>query len=304
MTGKPFSRHAYWRLSAAILVLASSELHAQCLPDDWQGPPSWTEPYPAHRVIGNLYAVGAADLAVYLLTSDDGHILINTGLRDSTAFIRENIASLGFRLEDVRIMLQMQAHFDHAAAMAEIQSITGAEVWTTEDDARILEDGGTSDPQFGHCKAYQFTPVEVTKIIRHGDVIELGDIRLEVHEHPGHTEGSSSYTMVVNENGRDYNVAIANMGTINDGKRLLIDPTYEGAAEDFATTFLRQKAMDVDVWVAAHGSQYDLEKKHQPGQAYSPDTFVDPDGFFAEVESLEQDYLEVIAAERVAAESN
>lgn len=286
------------RIAVLLISLAPLAVHAQCLPDDWEGPPSWTEPYPAHRVIGNLYAVGAADLAVYLLTSDDGHILINSGLEESATFIRDNVASLGFRLEDVKIMLQMQAHFDHTAAMAEIQVMTGAEVWTTPDDARILEDGGTSDPQFGHCESYQFAPVEVAKIIRHGDVIELGDIRLDVHEHPGHTEGSSTYTMVVNENGRDYNVAIANMGTINDGKRLLIDPTYEGAAEDFATTYRRQKAMDIDVWVAAHGSQYNLEDKHEPGQAYSPDTFVDPDGFFAEVESLERDYLEQVAEER------
>ena len=271
---------------------------AQCLPDDWEGPASWTEPYPAHRVIGNLYAVGAADRAVYLLTSDAGLILINSGLEESVPFIRDNIVSLGFRLEDVKIMLQMQAHFDHTAAMAEIQALTGAEVWTTPDDARILEDGGTNDPPFGHCETYQFAPVEVARIIRHGDVIELGDIRLDVHEHPGHTEGSSSYTMVVNENGRNYNVAIANMGTINSGKRLLVEPTYDGVAEDFATTYRRQKAMDIDVWVAAHGSQYNLEDKHVPGQAYSPDTFVDPDGFFAEVESLERDYLEQLAEER------
>jgi len=256
----------------------------------------WTRPFPGHRVIANLYAVGTYDLGVFLITSDAGHILINTGLEDSTPLIRANIESLGFRLEDVKILLTMQAHGDHTEALAEIKQITGAEMWATADDARVLEDGGFSDAHFGGSQSFE--PVEVDRIIAEGDVVELGDIRLTVHEHPGHTEGSSSYAMRVRENGRDYDVVIANMGTINPGKRLVVDPTYPGVADDFAKTFRSQKAMDVDVWVAAHGSQYGLHEKYQPGQAYDPDTFVDPDGFRAAVERLERLYLEQLAAER------
>ena len=82
--------------------------------------------------------------------------------------------------------------------------------------------------------------------------------------------------MRVREGGRDYNVAIANMGTINEGKQLVVDPTYPGVAGDFAETFRRQKALDVDVWVSAHGRQYGLHDKYEPGQEYDPETFVDP----------------------------
>ena len=110
--------------------------------------------------------------------------------------------------------------------------------------------------------------------------------------------GSSSYTMRVREDGREYRVAIANMGTINPGKQLVVDPTYPGVAEDFAETFRKQKALRVDVWVAAHGSQYDLQRKYEAGQDYSPETFVDPEGFLAEVERLEKLYLKQIAAEQ------
>ena len=99
---------------------------------------------------------------------------------------------------------------------------------------------------------------------------KLGDIRLRVHEHPGHTEGSSSYSMQVNENDRDYNVVIANMGTINAGKRLVVDPTYPGVAEDFARTYASQKSMELDVWVAAHGGHYGLHDKYEPGQGVRP----------------------------------
>ena len=273
---------------AALLGLFASLCPAQ--------PEGWSRPFPGHRVIGNLYAVGTYDLGVFLITSDEGHILVNTALEDSIPLIRRNIESVGFRFEDIKILLQMQSHWDHTAALAEIKQITGAQMWATEDDAPVLEDGGFSDPHFGG--RVSFKPVKVDKIIRDGEVIELGAIRLTVIDTPGHTAGSSSYAMSVRENGREYKVVIANMGTINRGKKLVVDPTYPGVAEDFAKTFERQKAMQVDVWVAAHGSQYGLHDKYRAGQAYSPDTFVDPEGFLAAVKRLEGLYLEQLQAER------
>ncbi len=283
-----FQALARFMLDCSLLVVSTAQLHVQR--------EGWTTPFPGHRVIANLYAVGTYDLGVFLITSDEGHILINTGLADSTALIRNSIESVGFRLEDVKVLLTMQSHWDHTAALAEIKEITGAEMWATSDDARVLEDGGFSDPHFGGRES--FKPVRVDKFISDGEVIELGDIRLQVHEHRGHTEGSSSYSMHVRENGRDYDVLIANMGTINAGKQLVVDPTYPGVADDFAETYSRQKAMDVDVWVAAHGRHYGLHQKYKPDQAYSPDTFVDPDGFVAEVERLERIYREQLAEER------
>ncbi len=237
------------RLFTAFVLIFQPTLLRKLLPD-------WSQPFPGHRVIGNLYAVGTFGLSVFLLTSEEGHILINSGLEDSTAMTRENIEALGFALEDVRILLTQQAHWDHVAAMAEIKEITGAEMWATKDDARVLEDGGFSDAHFGGRQS--FVPLQVEKIIVQDDVIELGDIRLTVHDHPGHTEGSTSYSMVVQENGQEYNVLIANMGSVNPGKQLSVDPTYPGVAADFAHTFTHQKSLDVDVWVAAHQFNMDF----------------------------------------------
>jgi metallo-beta-lactamase class B len=169
-------------------------------------------------------------------------------------------------------------------------------MWGTAKDKRILEDGGFSDPHFGGQQSFE--PIQVDRMLSDGDLIELGDIRLRVHDHPGHTEGSSSYSMQVSEGGRDYAVLIANMGTINPGKKMVVDPTYPGVADDFAKTYREQKAMKVDVWVAAHGSQYGLHDKFSPGQPYSPETFVDPEGFLAAVKRLEALYLEQIAEEQ------
>jgi metallo-beta-lactamase class B len=257
---------------------------------------NWARPFPGFRVIGNLYGVGSYDLSVFLITTEEGHILINTGLEDSTKLIRDNMAALGFDLEDVRILLTQQAHWDHTAAMAEIKALSGAAVYATPKDARVLEDGGFSDAHFGGRQTFE--PVSVERIIQEGDRIELGGVSLTVHEHPGHTEGSSSYAMTVRENGRDYRVLIANMGTINPGKQLVVDPTYPGVSNDFAGTYSNQKAMEVDVWVAAHASQYGMHGKWQPGQAYSADNFVDPAGFVAAVERLERIYYEQLQQER------
>lgn len=276
-------------VASILFVISSTQLNGQR--DDW------TQPFPGHRVIGSLYAVGTYGLGVFLITSKKGHILINTGFVDSTVLIQDNIESLGFKLKDVKILLTMQAHRDHTADLARIKQLTGAKMLATKADARVLEDGGFSDPNFGG--SVLFKPVSVDKIIKEGDVIALGSTKLTVHEHPGHTEGSSSYTMKIHENNRDYNVAIVNMATINRGKNLVVNPTYPGIADDFAKTFRHQKSMNVDVWVAGHGGQYGLHEKYKAGQAYSSETFVDSKGYIAAVERLEKLYFEQLKQERL-----
>ncbi len=275
-------------LLAPLLLLTAAPAAAQ--------PEEWSRPFPAHRVIGNLYSVGTYDLGCFLIATEEGHLLINTGLADSTALIRENIESLGFRFDDIRILLTMQAHYDHVAAFAEIKEATGARMWATAADAPLLRDGGASDPHFKG--EYPFAPVAVDRVLRDNEVIALGGVRLTVVETPGHTPGSATYLMTVRENGRDYRVAIANMGSMNPGLRLTKDPTYPGIADDFARTFRRQKQMEVDVWVAAHASQTGLHDKYRPGDPYDPDTFRDPEGFRELVAHYQALFEKQLAAER------
>ena len=283
---------------ATVFSLAQTPTQT-CFEEGFAAPESWTESFPAHRIIGPLYAVGGADLSVFLIATEEGHLLINTGLAASTQAIKANVEALGFQFSDIRILLTMQAHFDHTAAMAEIQSMTQAEVWATAGDARVLADGGASDAHFGECAEFRFPPVTTDRILADQDLIELGNLKITTHLHPGHTEGSSSYSLAVEEDDRLYNVLIANMGTINPGKKMIDEPTYPGVAEDFAGTFAKQKALSVDVWVAAHASQYQRDAKFTTGQAYDPDTFVDPAGFLSEVERLEAIYQAQIRAERM-----
>lgn len=286
------TKTTHWATLSTVVILTLAGAHGargaeRCFEEEASLPTDWTEPYPAHRVVGNLYAVGNAGLSVYLITTDEGHILVNTALADSTAWIRANVEALGFDFADIKLLLTTQAHFDHTAALAEIKALTGAQMWATPKDARVLADGGASDAHFGHCAEFNFAPVSVERELADGETFVVGGIEFTVHHHPGHTEGSSSYAWTVRENGRDYRVAIVNMGTINPGKKMLIDATYPGVAEDFAMTFHKQKQMTLDVWVSSHGSQYGLADKHAPGNTYDPDRFVDPNGFVEAVNALE-----------------
>lgn len=250
---------------------------------------AWTQPFTPHKIIGPVHYVGTADLACYLITSPKGHILINTGLAESTAQIRKNIETLGFKVSDVRILLTNQAHFDHVAGFAELQKQTGAKMMATEGDKAVLEDGGRSDFFLGESS--YFAPVKVNEVLKDGQVIRLGDLALETHLTPGHTRGSVSYTMRVRENNRDYNVVFANIPTVI-GAQLVKNPKYPEIAEDYQKSFRMLKALACDVFLAGHGAQYNMREKYK--STYSPDTFVDPQGFqraIAEAERKFQDQL-------------
>ena len=244
---------------------------------DMTMPAAWSQNYPATQIIGNLYDVGGYDLSSFLITSDAGHILINTGLEGSAAMIDSNLKSLGLRMADIKILLTTQAHFDHTADLALIKAQTGARLLATEADKSFLEDGGLSDPLLGGIES--FRPVTVDGVIADGDVIELGDIRLSVLEHPGHTEGSASYAIRISESGYSYDVLVVNMAYINEGVNVAIKPTYTGIAADFEKTFESQRELSPDVWVSSHKSAYGFHEKHSPGQAYDPRAFYDPSGY-------------------------
>ena len=252
-------------------------------------PAAWSQNYPATQIIGNLYDVGGYDLSSFLITSDAGHILINTGLEGSAAMIESNLKSLGLRMADIKILLTTQAHFDHTADLALIKEQTGARLLATEADKSFLEDGGFTDPLIGGIES--FRPVMVDGVIADGDFIELGNIRLRVLEHPGHTEGSASYAMTITESGHSYDVVVVNMAYINEGVNVAVEPTYHGIAADFEKTFESQRKLTPDIWVSSHKSAYGFHEKHAPGQAYDPRAFYDPAGYIEAVQLHEVTFV-------------
>jgi metallo-beta-lactamase class B len=261
---------------------------------------AWTRPFPPFELIGNVYWVGTYDLSTYLITTDQGHILVNTGFAETVPQIEAGVEQLGFDFDDVKILLATHAHFDHVAGLAELERLTGAQVMMSAADAVLLEDGGKSDFRFGNDDATHFEPVRVDRRLEDGDTITLGGVTLTAHHHPGHTKGATSFTLTVRESGRDYRVVIANMGSINPGVTVSGMPTYPTIAADYARTFTAQKALPVDVFLASHAAQFRMHEKYRPGDAYDPERFVDPEGYRAAVERLEGLYLEQLARERAA----
>jgi metallo-beta-lactamase class B len=260
----------------------------------------WTQPFPPFKLIGNVYWVGTYDLSTYLITTDAGHILINTGFVETVPEIQKGVEQLGFDFDEVEILTATHAHFDHVAGLAELKRLTGARLMMSEADAALLEDGGKSDFRFGDDPDTNFEPVRVDRRLQDQDTIALGGVTVTAHHHPGHTKGATSFTLTVREAGRDYRVVIANMGSINPGVTVNGMPSYPAIGDDYARTFAAQKALPVDVFLASHAAQFGLHEKYKPGDAYDPNRFVDPDGYRAAVERLERTYVEQLARERAA----
>ena len=261
--------------------------------------PDWTRPFPPFRILGNIYWVGSYDLSTYLISTPQGHILINTGLRDSAQHIRASVEALGFKLTDIKILTATHGHFDHVAGMADLKRITGARLVISVPDRELLESGGQADFRFGDSPEARFEPVGVDRTFQDLEKISLGGIELTAHLHPGHTKGATSFTLNVREGEKTYRVLIANMGSINPGVTLSGMPTFPEIAQAYARTFRAQKELKIDVWLASHAAQFRLHDKYKPGDAYNPDRFVDPVGYLEAVNRLEKTYLSQLAREKM-----
>ena len=260
--------------------------------------PEWVKPFPPFRIVANVYWVGTWDLSTYLITTPQGHILVNTGLAETVPQIKAGIEQLGFKLSDVKILTATHGHFDHVAGLAELQRLTHAQVVISEPDADLLETGGKSDFRFGDDPAARFEPLHVDRRLKNGDRIELGGVILTAHLHAGHTKGATSFTFDVRDAGKTYRVGIMNMPSINPGVRVSGMPKFPDIREAYARTFHDQKETKIDIFLASHASQFDLHKKYSPGDPYRADRFVDPAGFQAAVARLEKAYREQLAKEQ------
>ena len=260
--------------------------------------PEWVKPFPPFRIVGNVYWVGTWDLSTYLITTPQGHVLINTGVAETVPQIQAGIEQLGFHLADVKILTATHGHLDHVAGLAQLQRLTHAQVVMSEPDADLLESGGKSDFRFGDDPGARFEPVHVDRRLKNGDRIELGGVVLIAHLHAGHTKGATSFTFDVREAAKTYRVGIMNMASINPGVRVSGMPKFPDITQAYARTFHDQKEMKIDIFLASHAAQFDLHKKYAPGDPYRPDRFVDPAGFHSAVTQLEKAYRDQLAKEQ------
>lgn len=263
-----------------------------------QGNQSWSQPFPAHRIIGNVYYVGTRGLASYLITTPEGHILINSSLESSVPMIRASTEKLGFRFSDVKILLVSHAHWDHNAGSALVKELTGAKYMVMEQDVAVTEDGGKSDFQYGDVPTSRYKPTKVDHALHDGEEVKLGGVVLTAHLTPGHTKGCTTWTMQAQDSGKTYNIVIVGSPNVNPGYQLVDNPLYPRIAEDYVQTFRVLKSLPCDVFLGAHGSYYGMETKFARMKPHSPQVFIDPDGYRSYVAEREQAFLRALAKQR------
>ena len=241
-----------------------------------QGNPDWHKSFPAFKIAGELYYVGTADLAVYLVHTPQGNILINSDFEQDLPIIKASIESLGFKYQDTKILLISHAHGDHDAATGVIKKETGAKLMVM--DADVPEEESTARGRPG---------AHVDRTLHDGDTVELGGLVLTARLTPGHTKGCTTWTMQVRDGARTLNAVIVGSPNVNPGYILVGNQNYPRIAEDYVKTFTVLKSLPCDLFLGAHGAYFGLKSKHEKMKAGASNPFIDPNGYKAYVAERE-----------------
>ena len=260
----------------------------------------WTEQFPAFRIAGNLYYVGSKGLASYLVTTSQGHILVNSDLEANVPMIRASVESLGFKFSDIKILLISHAHWDHCAGSAMIKRLTGAKYMVMEGDVDVVESGGKTDFHYANDPTALYPPTKVDRVLRDGDEVKLGDATLTARLTPGHTKGCTTWTMKVNDGSKLRDVVIVGSPNVNPGYKLVGSTVYPRMTEDFEKTFRVLNSLSCDYFLGAHGSYFDLEKKYAQFKAGSSTALIDPAGYKSFVIDREQAFRTELKKQQAA----
>jgi metallo-beta-lactamase class B len=275
-------RRTLLALGAAAAVIVAPPLRAQAAPPIDSIPCSscaeWNQPQRPFRVYGNTYYVGTHGLSAILVTSPRGHVLIDGALPQSAPRILANVRALGFRLEDIRLILNSHTHFDHAGGIAAVQRASGARVAATAASARVLERGasGTDDPQYGLIPSFPAVrgPVQV---VADGETVHVGDLALTAHATPGHTPGGTTWTWRSCEGDRCLDLVYADSQTpvSADDFYFTRSTTYPTALADFARSAAVLDHLSCDILLTPHPGASDLWERVAARVAGNADALVD-----------------------------
>ena len=265
-----------WRYAAIVLVTAAVTLSGQSSPlsteqrAQFHGP--YSQPEEAFRLVGNIYYVGAKNIASYLITTPQGHILVDTGTTEMTPVITANVEKLGFKMRDIKIMLSSHAHFDHIGGHAAMKKLTGARVMAIKQDADALAAGKDLSPLGDEG----WTPVKVDRVLKDGDTVALGGTTLRAVWAPGHTPGCTVWTTTVPDGGRSYSVAIFGCGAPNGGVKLVGNPKFPTLVDDAMGTFRKLKTLRPDIYVSGHPQMLFAGKIERMKAGERPHPLLDP----------------------------
>jgi len=237
----------------------------------------WEEAAEPVRIAGPIYFVGTKGLGSFLITTSAGHILMNTGMPSSGPLIVDSIRTLGFKPEDIKLLINGHAHIDHAGAFAFFKSQFGAKVAVMKDDVAAMESGDRKD--FKYADDFVYPGVKVDRTLRDGDTIRLGDVLLTAYHTPGHTRGATTWIANIVVDGKPYVVVFPDGAGFNPGYRLVKDPIYPGIAEDYRRTHHFLEMLKPDIWLAQHNEYYDLEGKRARARTECMKAWIDPEGY-------------------------
>ena len=255
-------------------------------------------PFPAHHVIDNIYFVGSKGMAVYLITTPQGNILVNSGLEANVPMIKQSIEKLGFKYSDTKILVISHAHFDHDAGSAQIVKDTGAKYEVMDADVPTVESGGKKDFFYANIAEDLYPPVKVSRVLHDGDTVSLGGTVMTAHKTPGHTRGCTTWTLKVKDGGKMLDVVIVGSPNVNAGYVLVGNKLYPQIAQDYEQTFRVLKSLPVDVFLGAHGAYYGMEAKYPKMKAGVANPFIDPAGYKAYVADREAAFRKELAKQK------
>ena len=284
------------RLAFAALMLAAVPAQAQDLPFAKERV-EWNKPQAPFRVIGNLYYVGMAGVSVFLIVTPQGHILTDGGLPESVEAIEKNIQALGFKLTDVKILLNSHAHFDHSGGLAKLKADTGARFIASIGDQPFLESGHIT---FGPSAKIDTAPVKLDRAVKNGETVQWGGVTLTANILPGHTPGCTAWTMPLTEGGKTYRVMFHCSISVG-GNELVGNKAFPSIVESYRASFARLKKMQADIFLAPHGGQFDMNEKLAKAKAGGPNPFVDPSELQRFVAKAQQDFDKELASQQAAA---
>jgi metallo-beta-lactamase class B len=269
-------------LFVVTLGAIASAAHAQTVEDRTQDKVA----FPAHTIVGNLHYVGTGTLNSFLVTTPQGHILINTNFEDTVPLLKASVEKLGFKVTDIKIILGSHAHADHMQADAMVKELTGgATVMAMEQDVPALKNMTPGNK-----------PHPIDRVLKDGDTVTLGGSTLTAHLTPGHTRGCTTWTMKMPDAGRTYDVVIACAG-LQDGARLVNNKNYPEIADDFARSIKIYRSLPADFFLASHSWFFDLAGKHAK-LGSRPNPYIDPAGYKAWVDHMENDLNTMLAEQR------
>jgi metallo-beta-lactamase class B len=251
------------------------------------------------RVVGPIYFVGTQGLTSWLITSNEGHILLNTGMPPSGALIEASIRKLGYKPEDVKLLLTCHAHVDHVGGLAYLQHITGAQVVALDAEVELIQSGGKTDFNYGAVPEFQFTPVHVDRVIHDGDKVTLGDVTLLALKTAGHTRGSTTWVTQVTDGQRRFTVVFPDGTSVNPGYRLVNNASYAGIADDYRKTFRTLAALTPDIWLTPHTEPFAFDAKRSRVATEGVAAWVDPEGYRKWV-ALQRERFEAAVAKESA----